>query len=237
MDIEDIEFEAEDGGTIYDMNPFLHVLKILSSGDIPCVAVGGFAVVMHGMNRFTPDLNLVCDLSGDNPARIVECLQAANLFTDPKDLSLKFLDDAGREEIRAEHKLFCLPFEDADIPSFRVDLFLSHPLSFERLKANANQVEFTEGTFSIASIDDLIALKEISGRGQDKADIDNLNYIKSFLPFLGDEQKCLANIPEDASPGERDQISNLITFSHLGPDEKAAWLLGMLEQLGKFCML
>ena len=65
-------------------------------------------------------------------------------------------------------------------PSGRVeiDLLVSESDNFETLKENVHQIVYAGQTIHIASIDDLIEMKQRTGRPQDILDIETLQEIK-----------------------------------------------------------
>ena len=83
--------------------------------------------------KFTPDLNIMADLSGDAPRNLVEGLKAYDLNPDKESAITDFATEIGRENLMLETKHWCLPFRDPVLPNFSVDIFLKHPANFEEL--------------------------------------------------------------------------------------------------------
>ena len=67
-------------------------------------------------------------------------------------------------------------FDPAD-PLRRVDVFVDNPIDFEQLWARSETVALGTTTARIASIEDLVKMKRISDRPQDRLDIQALETI------------------------------------------------------------
>ena len=63
--------------------------------------------------------------------------------------------------------------------STEVDLLVSESGQFEDLRRRAIKVTLDHRTFLVASLDDLIAMKQRAGRPQDLLDIDELQDIRA----------------------------------------------------------
>ena len=69
--------------------------------------------------------------------------------------------------------------------STEVDLLVSESSRFEALQQRAVKVTIEQRTFCVASIDDLIAMKQQAGRPQDLLDIAQLQDIQKRLRQTG----------------------------------------------------
>ena len=56
---------------------FIGLFAMLAAAKVRFVLVGGLALVLHGLDRLTADVDLVIDLSGDSARAAVEALTAA----------------------------------------------------------------------------------------------------------------------------------------------------------------
>lgn len=56
---------------------------------------------------------------------------------------------------------------------------------FEELKSRAVMIHIEGRDFSVVSLDDLIAMKEVAGRPQDLLDVAELKRIRDDLPLSG----------------------------------------------------
>lgn len=160
------------------MNIFNKILENLSKDDCRFIVVGGFAAVLHGNNRLTSDIDLVMDLEKSNIDKTVDCLNnlglKSRLPVDPKQLSDKGIRDSWIHE----KNMIVFSFYDPSLPLFAVDLMIAPPIEYKVLEINAKLIKMNNFHFKICSIDDLIKMKEISAREQDKLDIQNLKLLK-----------------------------------------------------------
>ena len=139
--------------------------------------VGGVAAALHGNPRVTFDLDLVPSLDPDSWAAAVDLLWSLGArprISEP----LKRIRDV--EQIRrwqTEKGMLALNFRTPD-GSVEVDLLVSESDQIEELRQRAIPITLDTGTFFVASIDDLIAMKQRAGRPQDLLDIAQLQDIK-----------------------------------------------------------
>ena len=67
---------------------------------------------------------------------------------------------------------------DPSNPLRSVDLFVQSPVPFEELWSRSQLIELPSGTVRVASIDDLIHMKEKAGRSRDLEDIEALRALR-----------------------------------------------------------
>ena len=76
--------------------------------------------------------------------------------------------------------MLALNFRTSD-GSTEVDLLVGESDAFDELKQRAIEVKVDRRTFFVASIDDLISIKQRAGRPQDPLDITELRNIRKRL--------------------------------------------------------
>lgn len=155
------------------------ILQALADAEVRYVAVGGFAVIMHGHLRTTIDLDLVLDLERDNCRRALRALADIGLQPRLPVRMLDFTDEDTRTDWFETRNMQVFQLWDPVNPIRSVDLFVREPIPFEQLW-DASIVEDLAGTpIRVASIDHLIAMKLEAGRERDKLDIEALETIKA----------------------------------------------------------
>jgi hypothetical protein len=141
--------------------------------------VGGLALVMHGIDRLTADVDLAVDLGTDALRSAILALQAGGLRSmlpvDPLDLA----DPAVRLAWQRDRGMQVFGFWDPTHARPAVDLFVSMPIDFEELWRDARPVDFGGPVIRVASIRHLIRMKELSGRAQDERDVAELKALES----------------------------------------------------------
>lgn len=214
-------------------DPFSNAFKALNDAKVGYVAIGGFAVVMHGNSRFTPDLNVICDLDQADPNFLVSVLKKATLEPKTPEDETLLLDSAARETAISKGKLFS-NWIDLQAPTFSLDFFLGHSMDVESLLKNALEVRIGRAMpIKVCGFDDLFDLKQKANRAQDKADLEVLNVLKECRDELT-KMRLLKNPP----PGfEGGRLENILTFSELPYEERLTWLVNILSELGSFCVL
>ncbi len=212
-------------------------MKTLNESGIRYVIVGGFAVVMHGLNRFTPDLNVVLDLESDSLEQTLTELQRNHLAPAVEGEFASYLSAEGRSVLSQGGKRWFVSLRDIQAPTFSLDLFLKAPMSFEPLFSRAVECSFDGVNARVASLEDLIVMKGNSTRGQDQMDLEVLQFIQKHAEEIQDvqgRQSLLASNSEDII---RDYLTGLDDFATLSHREKLEWLCHMLTHLGQFCLL
>ncbi|MHB8404561.1 MAG: nucleotidyl transferase AbiEii/AbiGii toxin family protein [Gammaproteobacteria bacterium] len=136
--------------------------------------MGGVAVVLHGVDRLTADLDLVIELTPESSLKAIEALLAAGyrakIPTDPRG----FADPKTRREWIEEKHMKVLSFWDTNRRLPDVGIFMEYPLDFETLYAQADSRQLMRSVCRVASVEHLIAMKRAVGRPKDLQDIEEL---------------------------------------------------------------
>jgi predicted nucleotidyltransferase len=161
---------------------FYHdVLAALADAEVRFVIVGGVAVNLQGVPRFTSDLDVavaIDDGSLATAARVLHGLGLRNrLPVREEELSLP---EVVRGWIR-DRSLRAFTFVDPDDPLREVDIVLESPVPFEEMDRTADRMTAGGLTLAVASIDVLVRMKAGTGRSQDASDVDALRRIKELL--------------------------------------------------------
>ena len=158
----------------------LEILTELHDHGVDFVIVGGVAAVLHGGSRATFDLDIVPNLAPDSWRAAVDLLWALGARPRIPEPLERIRDVEHVRRWRVEKNMLALNFRTPD-GTAEVDLLVSHSDEFEQLLRRAVQVSIGDRTFSVASIDDLLAMKRASGRPQDVLDIQELQRIRKRL--------------------------------------------------------
>ena len=156
---------------------FLEILNALHDGHVDFVIVGGVAAALHGGPRVTFDLDVVPSLAPASWQAAVDLLWSLGARPRiPEPLErLRDVDQVRRW--RREKGMLALNFRTAD-GSTEVDLLVGESEAFDELRQRAVEVTIDQRTFLVASIDDLIAMKQRAGRPRDLLDITELRNIR-----------------------------------------------------------
>lgn len=138
--------------------------------------IGGVAVSVRSIPRFTRDIDAVCWQGDFGYREILEVLVAEGFWARPDD----------PVAFAKKHRVFPLVHLSSGIP---VDISLGAS-PFERdLIERAQPVEFEGVSIPVATVEDLVVLKLVAGRPIDVADVDSLIKIN-----LGLDRKYITKI-------------------------------------------
>ncbi len=157
---------------------FHGLFMTLEAHKLRYVVVGGLALVLHGVDRLTADIDLAVDLAPDAAAGMIDALMTAGYRpAAPVDAKL-FADPATRASWRRERGMRVFSLWDTTGKRPTIDIFTESVIPFEDLWRDASAIEIAEGVaIRVASVPHLIRLKQIAGRPQDLADIERLHAI------------------------------------------------------------
>ncbi|MEQ8276738.1 MAG: hypothetical protein RMA76_26910 [Deltaproteobacteria bacterium] len=156
------------------------VLEALSRAKVRFVIVGGVAVNLQGVPRFTADLDVAVALDAENLRIVAMAMDELGLVARlPGSLDLLADPDTVRSWID-ERNLKAYTFQDSNNPLRQVDLLLDMPLTLEELEHDADVITAGGVVARVASIESLIRMKSGTGRAQDASDVEALRRIQEL---------------------------------------------------------
>ena len=153
---------------------FIGIFTLLTEARVRFVVVGGLAVLLHGLDRLTADVDLVLDLSTDAAADAVRALTASGYRPMAPVDPMALADPARRAEWQASRGMKVFSFWDSTNSRPTVDVMLDPVVSFTELYESATVISIGGTPVRVACVPHLIALKQAAGRPQDHADIERL---------------------------------------------------------------
>ena len=148
---------------------FLSVLDALQKEHVEYVLIGGFAIVLHGSNRFTEVLDIFVKTTVENIDRL------------RKALHIVFNDDNINEITTPEINSYAV-IRYGTTDNFSIDIIgnLGEAFSYEDILYK--KIEFEGKTIRLATVESLYKLKEKTFRAIDQSDLIFLaNKIKSQI--------------------------------------------------------
>lgn len=151
---------------------FFEALRVLGSRNVEFVVIGGYAVILHGAERYTKDVDIVPEPSRENLSRLWEALveleaQPAELPDfPPEEMPIEFsldglVEGGGNWVLHTRHG--------------RVDVmqWVSGIESYEELRAGAVETMVPQIGVAVwfAGLEDLLEMKREAGRDVDLMDI------------------------------------------------------------------
>lgn len=165
-------------------------LRVLNAHEVRYVLIGGLAGELMGAPLATNDLDICYERSPENMARLASALQelGAKLRVAGVDEDLPFVLD-GRTLAAGDSFTFVSDAGDLDV--------LATPSGtggFRDLDASATAFDLGEGlVVRVTSLDDLIRMKEASGRPKDQVHLHVLAVLRETIAAGGTP-------PEEAGP-------------------------------------
>lgn len=150
------------------------IFRELNKRRIDYVVVGGVAVVMHGVVRLTADLDLMVHLEEKNLTKFVEVMNELGYKPKVPVKAESFIDPDNRRTWIEEKNMRVFSFYHPKKGIMLIDIFINEPVPYNKIREDAVKMKMGNLLIPTVSIEDLIRLKEISGRPQDIADIEAL---------------------------------------------------------------
>ncbi|HEY3959332.1 MAG TPA: nucleotidyl transferase AbiEii/AbiGii toxin family protein [Solirubrobacteraceae bacterium] len=144
------------------------LVQALVEGDVDFVVIGGVAVVLQAMPRFTKDLDICYSTANDNLNALGKVLVGLKARLRGIPETVPFVPDA---RTLRQTQILCLTTPVGDI-----DLLVNPDgaPSYHSLRRRADVMDLGGRSVRIASIEDMLAMKHAAGRPQDLVDIESL---------------------------------------------------------------
>lgn len=152
------------------MNSFfkehLDVLRVMINEDVEFMIIGGYAVIYHGYQRTTGDMDIWIKPDNDNKVKLIDALRKAGF------------DDEGLVEMNerdfTKHFVFHLNTEP-EIIEFITRIAV---VNFDDAKKKIQFLQADDVAIPFINLDDLILSKISTGRMKDKADVEQLQFLR-----------------------------------------------------------
>ncbi|MFA4844017.1 MAG: DUF6036 family nucleotidyltransferase [Candidatus Margulisiibacteriota bacterium] len=154
------------------------VFKALEENKVRYLVVGGVALVLHGVVRLTGDLDLMIDLETANVELFLKTMTLIGYKPKLPVKAAEFADPQKRASWIAEKAMKVFPFIHEKDDYKIIDVFPENPIPFSKAYGDRQKITAGKLNISVISFDDLIALKTMAGREQDKKDVEMLRELK-----------------------------------------------------------
>ena len=165
-------------GAMIRIMKIAELLQSLADTRVDYVLVGGMAVQLHGFLRATVDIDLVLAMNDANLDRFIEVAKQFGLqpvIPVPID-ALKNAQQIARWH--REKGMLAFALREPKIGGSVIDILVRPDVSFDKLSSSAVEGKLFGRKVMIASIDDLIAMKQAANRPKDQLDIAALEKVK-----------------------------------------------------------
>jgi len=154
------------------------LLQSLADAKVDYVLVGGLAVQLHGFLRATVDIDLVLAMNDANLDRFIEVAKYFGLRP-VIPVPIDALKNAQQiDQWHREKGMLSFALREPQVGGSVIDVLVRPDVSFDKLLANASAGMLFGRQVMIASIDDLIAMKQAANRPKDQMDIAALEKIR-----------------------------------------------------------
>lgn len=157
---------------------YVDLFRCLHERKVRYLLAGGLAMNLHGVPRMTMDVDLLLALDDRNIDGFIQC--ARDLGLKPQaPVPLESLKDANQRQAWIEQKrLVAFALSGADAAAPTVDVILRHDLDLEAALKRAILRDIGDVAVNVACIEDMIALKQNTGRRQDRDDVEHLKRLQ-----------------------------------------------------------
>ncbi len=159
---------------------FEKIFKALNENDVKYLVIGGAAVNLHGYVRVTYDLDLFIALDELNIKKFANAMKTLN-FKPKIPVEIEELGDSKkREQWIKEKNMKVFSLVDIDTDDI-IDIMIMDYLQFNESYKEKKVVRIKDIEIPLASIKDIIKLKEVAGRAKDIIDLKVLLEIQERL--------------------------------------------------------
>ena len=155
-----------------------NVFTSLQKNNIRYAVAGGVALVLHGIVRFTADLDLIVDLEADNLKRFVQTMTGLGYQPRNPVPAEDFINLEIRKAWKRDKSMEVFSFVDPAQPITLIDVFIEEKIPFNDVFQEAIQVTAKGITIPVVSLRHLKMLKQAAGRPQDLADVEAIEALE-----------------------------------------------------------
>jgi hypothetical protein len=157
---------------------YVDLFSALDRHQVDYLLIGGLAVSLHGVERATMDVDITVAMTPGNLNALKETARELGL-SPVLPVPLDALNDMELlKRWHAERNLEAFALRAPVLAGVTLDVLLFPPVDFTGMARRAVVFNVAGAPIKVASIDDLIALKQAVGRPLDLADIAHLERIK-----------------------------------------------------------
>jgi len=168
------------------MQLFKKLFSSLNKASIKYMVAGGIAVNLYGIERATADVDIALELEKGNLLKFINVAEKLGLRPKIPVKLVDFIDPEKRRSWRMGKGMLVFSLYDPKNPFFLIDIFTEIPFDFDAIYKQRKKVKFENILIPVVPIKELIAMKEKSGRPQDRADV---FYLKKIMREWTDEKK------------------------------------------------
>jgi hypothetical protein len=157
------------------------VFAALNQAQVRYLVVGGIAVIAHGYQRLTTDVDLVIHLIPENLVSAMEALSGLGYRPKVPVQAMEFADQAKREFWMKDKGMVVFQLVSDDFRWEPIDVFVQEPFPFEEVYARAQWFPIcADVSIPIVPKKELFEMKRAAGRDKDLVDIRELEDYQNY---------------------------------------------------------
>jgi len=141
-------------------NHLKDILTSLSRGGVKFVVCGGVAVVLHGVERLTMDVDLSVSMEYDNLTRLLNVIKELGMVPRVPVPAESLLDPEKRRIMTEVKNALVFTFIDINSPYRQIDIFLGKDILYSELMNDAVIIKLAGADIPVVSIKNLIQMKK-----------------------------------------------------------------------------
>ncbi len=155
------------------------ILRAFKKQKVKYVLVGGLAVNLFGFMRSTADMDMLVEMSDENLKKVVGILKKQGYRVKQPVDPMGIADARIRKDwIRNKHMKAFNFYKEDELKE--VDIIIESPVSFKEAQATVFSIKVNDIILPVISLNNLIKMKQGTGRGIDALDIQELQKIKKL---------------------------------------------------------
>ena len=156
------------------------IFRKLSEKKVRYAVTGGVALVLHGVVRFTADLDLIVDLDSKNLENFIAVIKELGFKPRVPVQTDDFLNPELRAQWYIEKNMIVFTFYNPEREIEEIDIFIKEPFPFSEIEKEIVWFKVKDMTIPVVSKKHLKSLKALSKRPQDMADIKALEELEKI---------------------------------------------------------
>jgi hypothetical protein len=156
------------------------IIITLASHGVDFIICGGVALVLHGVERFTMDLDLSVDLNEKNIGKFLKAMNFLGLTPRAPVPAESMLDPEKRKMMVDEKNALVFTFIDKKNPYRQVDVFITDAISYNTLIDSVTTIPIENYQIQVLTKKKLLDLKKKINPPRDK-DIFDIMLLEKIL--------------------------------------------------------
>ncbi len=161
-------------------NHLKEIIIALAAADIKFIICGGVAVVLHGVERLTMDIDIAVSMEEDNLAKLIIVMNKIGMTPRVPVPAETILNPDMRKIMVEEKNALVFTFIDNRNPYRQVDIFIQNDNLYSELVKDASVIEISGFKIHVISIEKLIQMKETVSPPREK-DLSDIRELKKIM--------------------------------------------------------